>query len=190
MECSPGITREEALDLLRRNVKNESMIKHCHASEAVMVALAKRLGEDEKTWGLAGLLHDIDIEITGADLSEHGLKAVEILDAAGVSKEISLAIKMHNESAHGIPRSERFHHALAAGESITGLITATTLVYPDKKLASVKPSSVVKRMKEKSFAASVDREIIRECEKIDVPLPEFAALAIEAMREIAPELGL
>ncbi|HEY9766305.1 MAG TPA: HDIG domain-containing metalloprotein [Chroococcales cyanobacterium] len=188
MERSPGITREEALDLLRRHVKNENMIKHCLASEAVMVALAKRLGEDEKIWGLAGLLHDLDVEIT--DLSAHGLKSVEILDAEGVSKEISLAIKMHNESAHGIPRSEKLHHALAAGESITGLITATTLVYPDKKLASVKPSSVVKRMKEKSFAASVDREIIRECEKIDLPLPEFAALAIEAMRGISPELGL
>jgi predicted hydrolase (HD superfamily) len=107
-----------------------------------------------------------------------------------VAPEIIDAIKMHNESAHGIKRSTVFQKALAACETITGLVTATTLVYPDKKLASVKPSSVVKRMKEKLFAASVDRDIIRECEAIGVPLPEFAEMAVTAMRGIAADLGL
>ena len=190
MESSTGITREKALELLRHHVKNENMIRHCLASEAVMIALAHRLGEDERKWGMAGLLHDLDVEITNADLSVHGLKSVEILSEAGVIPEIIEAIRMHNEKAHKDVRTQRFHHALAAGESITGLITATTLVYPDRKLQSVKSSSVVKRMKEKAFAASVDRDIIRECEKIGIPLPEFAELAVAAMRTIAPELGL
>jgi len=190
MESPAGITREKALELLHQHVKNESMIRHCLASEAVLAALARRLGENENLWGVAGLLHDLDVEITNGDLSVHGLKSVEILGQSGVSPEIIDAIRMHNEQAHGEVRSKRFHHALAAGESITGLVTATTLVYPDKKLHSVKPSSIVKRMKEKSFAASVNRDIIRECEKIGIPLNEFAVLAVEAMQAIAPTLGL
>jgi len=182
--------RDAALDLLRNHVKNENMLRHCLASEAVMRALAKRLGEDENLWGLAGLLHDVDVELTGADLSVHGTRAAELLRPAGYPEALIEAIAMHNEKASGKKREDRFHKALAAGETITGLITATTLVYPDKKLASIKTSSVVKRMKEKQFAASVDRDIIRECEQIGIPLPEFAELAIGAMRSIAPELGL
>ena len=97
---------------------------------------------------------------------------------------------LHNEEATDIPRTKLLHHALAAGETITGLITATTLVYPDKKIASVKTKSVVKRMKEKAFAASVKRENILECEKIGIPINKFAEICINAMREISDELGL
>lgn len=191
MSASQGLMeREAALALLREHVKNPNMVKHCLASEAVLRAVARRLGEDEERWGLAGLLHDIDVELTGADLSVHGMKAVEILGAKGVPDDVVEAVKLHNEKAHGIKRSERFHKALAAGETITGLVIATTLVYPDKKLASVKPKSVVKRMKERAFAASVDRDIIRECEDIGIPLPEFAELAVTAMRGISDQLGL
>jgi putative nucleotidyltransferase with HDIG domain len=182
--------REGALALLREHVKSENMVKHCLASEAVMRALAKRLGEDEELWGTAGLLHDLDVEITNADLSIHGLKSVEILTQKGYPPALVEAVKMHNEVAHGQKRVEKFHKALAAGETLTGLITATTLVYPDKKLASVRSSSIVKRMKEKSFAAKVDRDIIRECEQIGIPLPEFAELGLNAMRGISAELGL
>jgi uncharacterized protein len=97
---------------------------------------------------------------------------------------------MHNECSAGKERSTEFQYALAAGETITGLIFATTYVYPDRKLTSVKPKSVVKRMKEKAFAASVKRENIMECEKIGIPIDEFAGIAIEAMLPIAGELGL
>ena len=182
--------REDALTLLRKHVKNENMIKHCLASEAVMASLADRLGEDRKKWALAGLLHDLDVEITDADLRIHGLKTVEMLQEQGVDPEIIEAIRLHNEGAHNDKRSTVFHHALAAGETITGLIIATTLVYPDKKLASVKTKSITKRMKEKAFARSVDRDIIRECETIGIPLPEFAALSLEAMQGIHEDLGL
>jgi len=184
------MSRDAALALLKEHVKSENLIKHCLASEAVMRAAAQRLGENEDIWGLAGLLHDLDVEITKADLSVHGLKSAEMLAEKGYPQELAEAVKMHNEKAHGQKRSEKFHKALAASETITGLIVATTLVYPDKKLASVKPSSIVKRMKEKAFAASVDRDIIRECEHIGIPLPEFAELALGAMRGISGELGL
>ena len=182
--------REKALKLLNEFVKDEKMRIHCLASEAVLRALARRLGEDEVKWGLAGLLHDIDVEVTDADPEKHALQAERILDGYNLDPDIIDAITMHNEKATGKERSTLFQHALAAGETITGLVYATALVYPDRKIASVKPRSVVKRMKEKAFAASVSRDHILECEKIGIPLPEFAELAVNAMKEISDEIGL
>ncbi len=187
---SYGITREQALEVLREHINNPNMIKHCLASEAVMRALAERLGEDAEKWGLAGLLHDLDAELTKDDFPSHGKETVRILTERGVDAEILDAIQMHNEAAVNETRSSVFHNALAAGETITGLIIATTLVYPDKKLASGKPKSITKRMKVKAFAASVNRDTIRECEKTGIPLPEFAELALKAMQGISDDLGL
>lgn len=183
------ITRDEALELLKTNVMAENMLKHSLASESVMRAVAKRLNRDEEKWGIAGLLHDIDVEITNADPHTHGPYAEKLLKGK-ITDEMLDAIVMHNELATGKDRTTEFQHALAAGETITGLITATTLVYPDKKLASVKTKSVTKRMKQKAFAASVKRENIMECEEIGIPLPEFADLAVNAMRMISDDLGL
>ncbi len=187
---SAGMSRQEALSLLSQHVQNPNMIKHCLASEAVMAALAERLGEDRETWSLAGLLHDLDVELTHADLDVHGLETVRILQERGLNPEIVEAVKLHNEQSCRQKRTTRFHHVLAAGETITGLITATALVYPDKRLASVKPKSVIKRMKEKSFAASVNRDIIRECELAGIPLEEFVEICLRAMQSISDELGL
>jgi putative nucleotidyltransferase with HDIG domain len=187
---SYGLNREDALALVEEYIQNPNMIKHCLASEAVLKALAKRLGEDEEKWGLAGLLHDIDVELVNADLKKHGLEAERILKEKGLDEEIVRAIKLHNEMAHGEKRSEKFHYALAAGETITGLIIATTLVYPDKKIKSVKPKSIKKRMKEKAFAASVNRDTIMECEKLGLDITEFAQISLSAMQGIADDLGL
>ncbi len=184
------MNRERALELLHRYIQNPNLIKHCLASEAVLAALAAHLGEDREKWSLAGLLHDLDVELTHADLKVHGLESVRLLEAEGVDAEIIEAIGLHNEMASGRKRSTRFQHALAAGETITGLIIATALVYPDKKLASVKPQSIVKRMKEKAFAASVNRDIIRECETFGISLPDFSELSLIAMQNISSELGL
>lgn len=182
--------REDALELLSKYIKNDRMIAHCIASEAVMYDVAVMLNYDPEKWALAGLLHDIDVEITNGDPYVHALEAENILKPLGVDIEIIDAIKMHNEVAAGLPRSTAFQYALACCETITGLITATTMVYPDKKVASVKPSSVVKRMKEKHFAASVKRENILECEKIGLPLPQFAEIAVKAMCRVSEEIGL
>ncbi len=184
------MTRDEALDLIRKHIKNEKMIYHCLSSEVVLRALAKELGRNEDKWALAGLLHDIDVEVTNADPATHSLKARELLADYDLDEDILDAISMHNEMATGKPRETEFQHALAAGETVTGLIYATALVYPDKKIASVKPKSVTKRMKQRAFAASVNRDIIMECEKIGIPLPEFVEISLDAMKEIGEEIGL
>ncbi len=179
------MTRSQALALLSKYVKNEKMIAHCLASEAVMRAMADRLGEDKEKWGLAGLLHDLDVEFTAHDMSIHSMETARLLREHGIDEEIVEAVLLHNEdAAHGRQRTEKFHHALAAGETITGLITATALVYPDKNVQSVKTKSILKRMKEKAFAASVKRENIMECEIAGIPLAEFADLALNAMQKM------
>lgn len=177
--------------LLHAYVKNDRMIAHSLASEAVLRALAERLGEDAEKWALAGLLHDLDVELTEADMHTHSMETARILEEQGLAPDIVEAVMLHNEhAAHGRSRTEVFHHALAAGETITGLITATALVYPDKKVESVKPKSIVKRMKEKAFAASVSRETIMECEKLGLSLQEFVEISLGAMKKIGPEIGL
>lgn len=186
-----NMKRDQAFELLKQNVKNEKLINHCLASEAVLRALARRLGEDPDQWGLAGLLHDIDIELTNADPATHAMEGAKMLEQLGIDPEIVEAVMLHNEhAAHGRIRHKPLHHALAAGETITGLITATTLVYPDKKVSSVKPKSITKRMKEKAFAASVNRETIMECEKLGLSLQEFVECALNAMKETDDEIGL
>ncbi len=185
-----GIHRERSLELLNQHLSTPNLIKHCLASEAVMRALARHFSADEELWGLTGLLHDLDVELTLDDLSLHTHETVRILRQEGVAEEIIEAIRMHNEHAHTDKRSERFHHALAAGETITGLIIASALVYPDKKLGSVKQKSVRKRYKEKLFAAGANREIIAECELIGFTIPDFCDLCLSAMQGISDELGL
>ena len=117
------MTRDEAEVLLKIHVKNERMLDHSYASEAVLRALARRLGKDEEKWGMAGLLHDIDIEAVGGDLTRHGCEAVRILTEAKIDPEIVDAVKMHNESICGVARSAEFQHALAAahaGQPVVG----------------------------------------------------------------------
>ena len=182
--------RQSALNLLKEFVHSEKMISHSLSSEAVLRAIARKTGKDEEKYGLAGLLHDIDVEITNADPKTHGIKCIGILEANGIEADIIDAIAMHNEVASGKERETEFQHALAAGETITGLIYATALIYPDKKISSVKYKSVTKRMKQKAFAASVSRENILECEKIGLSLEEFVQISVDAMREISGEIGL
>jgi putative nucleotidyltransferase with HDIG domain len=183
-------TREEAEELLKTYVKADKMLAHCYSSEAVMRALAIRLNADAEKWAIAGLLHDLDVEITNADPKTHALETERILKENNYDEELIEAIKLHNEDAHNIPRTKLFHHALAAGETITGLIFATALVYPEKKLEPVKVKSITKRMKEKAFAASVNRETIMECEKLGLSIDEFSEIALTAMKKISDKVGL
>jgi putative nucleotidyltransferase with HDIG domain len=184
------MTEEEGLRLLQEHVEYENLVKHCLATQSIMRAMGERLGEDVDTWGLTGLLHDLDFETTKDSPAEHTKKTVDILREKGFPEDALQAIREHNAEALGIPRESKFGIALACSETITGLIVATALVYPDKKVGSVKPKSVRKRMKETAFARSVNREIIRECERIGIPLEEFIELSLRAMQEIADQLGL
>lgn len=188
MTC--GITRTEALELVRATLKSVHLINHSLAAEAVLRATARRLSADQEKWGLAGLLHDLDSE-SRPDLATHTTETVAILQDKGVDPEIIEAIRLHNLTAWpGDRRSTPFHYALAAGETITGLIVASALVIPEKKLFSVKAKSIQKRFKEKAFARGADRQIIAECEMTGIPLAEFCQLSLTAMQEIAGEIGL
>ena len=190
MQTHLGITRDEALKLMKDHLTADNLQKHCLATEAIMRALARRMEEDEDLWGIAGLLHDLDYAETKDDMGNHTLRTAAILEERGVCKEIIDAIKGHNADNLGYQREAPIDHALTSAECITGMIVPTALVYPDKKLASVKTKSIIKRMKQKEFARSVNRDYIRECEKIGIPLEEFAELSLNAMREISDELGL
>ncbi len=185
------MTRDEALDSIEANVENKNTIKHMLATEAIMRALAKRLGEDEEEeeWGLTGLLHDIDMELTEGDMSTHSKLGADLVREMGASEAMAHAILCHNE-AHGIPRESQLDKALFCADPLTGLITAAALVRPDKKLASVEAKSVRKKFKEKSFAAGVKREQIAQCAKLGIELDEFIELGLKAMKGIADNLGL
>jgi putative nucleotidyltransferase with HDIG domain len=185
-----GITREEAAKLMENYLQGESLRKHCYATEAVMRAMAEKMGCDPSLWGIVGLLHDLDYNETKDQPSQHGLKTAEILKEKGVSSEVIEAIKAHNAEALRIERKTDLDIAITCSESITGMVIATTLVYPDKKISSVKPSSIIKRMKQKEFARSVNRDLIRKCEDLHLPLEEFAGLSLKAMGTISDLLGL
>lgn len=182
--------REDALILVDQYLKLDNLKKHVFATEAIMRVLAKRLGKDQDLWGITGLLHDLDYEETKNHAQRHGLVTEQILRDKGINEAITEAIKAHNAEALNIERKTEMDYALTCAETITGLIVATTLVYPDKRIASVRPKSIRKRMKEKAFAQGVDRDLIRLCEKIGIPLDEFIEMSLKAMQEISPDLGL
>lgn len=181
--------REEALDSVQANVENQNLIKHMLATEAVMRTLARRLGEDEEVWGLTGLLHDIDVELTEGDMGTHSRLGADLAREMGASEEMAHAILAHNE-AHGVPLENKLDRALFCVDPLTGLITAAALILPDKQLATLKAKSVQKRFKEKSFAAGANREQIATCSELGIELDEFIELGVEAMQAIALSLGL
>lgn len=184
-----GISRDEAVELLKEEVPTVNLRKHCLATEAIMRALARRLDEDEELWGITGLLHDLDYEVTADQPERHGLMTAEMLEDR-LPEESLHAIKAHNAEHTGVERSSRLDHLLAAAESLTGLIVATALVYPGKKLEPVKVRSVTKRMGKSGFARSVNRDNIRECAEGGFDLQEFVGLSLDAMKDISDQLGL
>lgn len=173
------IDRESALALLREFDPEPHMIQHALASEAVMRALARRFGENEDLWGMAGLLHDVDYPLTKETPHEHGLKAMDILGDR-VPPEMLYAIRAHNSECTGAEPRERLDFALRAGETITGLVNAAALMRPTG-MEGMQVKSLKKKMKDKAFAAAVNRERIKECERMELPLDEFLGIAIDAM---------
>ena len=182
------IAREEALTAVRKEIPNQNLVRHMLATEAVMKALAVKLGEDEHEWGLAGLLHDIDLEQCGGDMKVHGRLSAEMAAGLGASEAVSHAILCHGML--GEPRVSRMDKALYCADPVTGLITAGALIRPEKKLAPVQAKSILKRFKEKSFAAGANREQISSCGEIGLTLEEFVTLSLQAMQAIAEDLGL
>jgi len=182
------IQREAALNLLREPEPEAHLVQHALASEAVMRALARHFGEDEEVWGITGLLHDWDYPLTASRPERHGLESAERL-AGELPEEALQAIRAHNAECNGSAVNSRFDVALRCGETVTGLISAAALVRPTG-MEGMQVSSLKKKMKDKAFAASVNRTVIRQCTDMGLELDQFLGLAIEAMTPIAAELGL
>lgn len=190
------IDHSKALEILKKYIKTVNTVKHMIATEAIMRVLAKRLEQGkEEEWVMAGLLHDIDYEqFKDGDYSQHGEKSCEILQNEGADFPDSVyqAIKAHcfNINPAFEPKN-KMDWSLFICDSLTGLIVATALVRPDKKLSSVEVKSVMKKFKEKSFAAGTRREDIKLCEeKLGIPLAEFVGISLKAMQEVSDQLGL
>lgn len=184
------VTRDEALKIVRENVKNENLVRHMLAVEAAMAAYAKKFGEDEETYRVTGLLHDFDWEIHPT-LEKHPQAGSEILRQKGVSEEIIRAILSH--ALHtGVSRDTNLEKALFASDELTGLITTTALVRPSKKISEVETKSIKKKWKDKSFAAGVNRdEVEMGAKDLGVDLWEdHVPTVLKAMQEVAEDLGL
>ena len=186
------ITREEALKLIEKYNKDRHDFIHYLESEAIMGALAKRLGNDEGYWKMLGLLHDVDWGITKGDSMQHLTKAPEILKNAGFDEKFIQIILSHGYGwdCAGLKeriRTEKVEHALACAETLTGLIHAYGLLR--KGLNGMDVKGLKKKMKDKKFAAGVNREIIIECEKLGLSLDEFLDSSIKAVQSIAKDVG-
>jgi putative nucleotidyltransferase with HDIG domain len=181
------VTREEAWPLVQSQVGNRNLQKHMLATEACLRALAPRLGGDVELWGLAGLVHDLDYEQTKADPDRHGIVGAGILEGKGVDPAIIHAVKSHSGNA---PVESALDKALYAADPLTGLIVAAALMHPTKKLAGLDTEFVLRRFKEKKFAAGADRDQIRTCADLDMTLDEFITACLGAMQDIAGQLGL
>jgi putative nucleotidyltransferase with HDIG domain len=181
--------RHKALEIVDEYVKNENLVRHMLAVETAMRYYADKFGEDEDLWGVTGLLHDFDWEIHPT-LEEHPQAGEPILRERGVPEVIIRAIQSHAEHT-GVPRKTLMEKALFACDEITGLITAVALVRPSRSLHDLKVKSVKKKWKDKSFAAGTNRDEIEQgAQEFGVELWEHVGNVIEAMRMIAPDLGL
>jgi putative nucleotidyltransferase with HDIG domain len=183
------IDRKTTLELLHEYTKSDSLRKHAYSVEAAMRYYARKFGEDEERWGITGLIHDFDYE-KHPTMNEHPYVGVKILEEKGYPEDIRLAVLGH--AAHtGAPREFLMAKTLFAVDELTGLITAATLVRPNKKIADLQVSSVKKKMKDKGFARQVNRDEIRQgAEEISVDLDEHIDNVISAMKEISETLGL
>ncbi len=183
------MTREEALAIVREYIQNEGLVRHCLAVEAAMRAYATKYEEDVESWGLAGLLHDFDWEIHPSAES-HPHMGAPILRERGVPEPIIQCILTHADYL-GYQRVTPMEKTLSAVDELTGMITAAALVRPTKSLHDIEAPAVRKKMKDKAFARQVNREeIARGAEELGIGLDEHIAFVIQAMRSIAPELGL
>ncbi len=183
------MNRKQAWELLNEYTKKENLIKHALAVEAAMRAYARKFNEDEEVWGTVGLLHDFDYE-RFPTAEDHPYKGSEILREKGVDESWIKAILGHADYT-GVERDTLMAKTLFAVDELTGMITAATLVRPSKKIEDLKVKSVKKKLKDKSFAASVNREDIKKgAEELGVDLSEHIQFVIDAMKSVSDDLGL
>ena len=177
----------EARALVKEKTDKDITVRHLISVEGVMRALARRLGEDEDRWALAGLFHDLDQDQTGEDPQRHAFLAAAWLRAAGVEEPVVNAVLAH---AHERYRTDLMARAVVHADAIAGLLVAAALVRPERS-AGMKVSSVKKKLKEKAFAPGVNRDEVYGAEAVlGLPLEEFVAVSIEGLQQVAPDIGL
>jgi uncharacterized protein len=202
--------REDAFKLLNEMMQNKNLIRHGLAVEAIMKSLCRYLREreiatnsansrtddyldkefNEEEWGIVGLLHDADYELIGKDRDRHTLVTTEKLRELGVSERIIEGVRAHHWGVKPT-RDNIMEKAVFCADDTSGLITACALVQPEKKLSSVKLESVLKKLKNPSFAAGAKREqILASPEELNIPTEEFVGIALKAMQDISSEIGL
>jgi len=180
---------EEAKKVLNKYINSIQLKQHMIYSAYIIKELAEELNENPEKWFIAGLLHDIDIEQENYSEDKHGLLGVDILKNEGLDdEEVLECIKYHSAELNGLgKREKKFHFALSASESVSGLISAMALILPDKKVEKVKVKSLLKRMKEKAFARNVSRENIMECEHFGMSLDKFMEIALRGAKKAEAE---
>ncbi len=183
------LSRMEALELVKANVSKRNWVFHMLAVEAIMRGLAAYFKEDEEEWGLLGLVHDIDFGITEKTPERHGSEAEEILKEK-VSGDIIGAIKAHNHEYTGVRPESRMEKALIAADAVSGLIIASALVMPSKKIGEVTVKTLEKKFKQKDFARGADRGRIRLHEEIGLSSEKFFEISLESMNRISGSIGL
>ncbi len=183
------LDREAALSLVKSNVLKRNWVLHVLAVEAIMKGLARQLGEEEEKWGLLGLLHDIDFGQTEKNPKRHGLEAEKIL-AGKVSDEIIRAIKAHNQEYTGVPAVSKMEKGLIAADALSGLIIASALVMPSRKLEEVSVKTLEKKFRDKDFARGASRERINLHLELDMSEGDFFQIALDSLKEISDTLGL
>ncbi len=184
------LTYPNAKELIKKYNEPTTQM-HVHEVEVVMRGVAKELKQDEEQWEIAGLLHDIDFDLVKKDdVNQHGTKILELIGENDLPADSWHAIRSHCEDLNGVKRENNFDYALAACDNISGMVYATTLIYPDKKIVNVKPKSVIKRLKTPAFARNVNRQAIYDIEKTGITLERFVEIAITEMTKIADEIGL
>jgi predicted hydrolase (HD superfamily) len=186
------ITKEQALELLHSKMQSVNLRKHCYAVGAVMKSLALKFEENEDKWEIVGLLHDGDYEFTKEDHSKHAkLMADWVRELGETDEELLTGIESHGWFHEGKKPGTLMQWALFCSDELTGLITAVTLVRPEKKISLVTVENILSKWNQKSFASGVKREDIENCEKeLGIPLSEFIEIALKAMQDISGELGL
>jgi putative nucleotidyltransferase with HDIG domain len=181
------MNRADALNLLKQYTESESLLKHAYAVEAAMAAYAEKYNEDKELWSIVGLLHDFDYEKYP---DEHPMRGSGILKQAGVSDDVRTAIMGHADFT-GVPRETLMAKVLFAVDELAGFITAVTLVRPSKALSEVQVKSVKKKLKDKNFAAKVNRDEIRQgAEELGVDFDEHIMFVVRAMSGVADKLDL
>jgi putative nucleotidyltransferase with HDIG domain len=181
--------RQAAWDLLCEFTQSESLRKHGLAVEAVMRHFARKAGEDEEVWGIAGLLHDFDFE-QNPTIETHAFAGARILRERGWPETIARAVESHGDHT-GVPRESSMEKTLFAVDELSGFLVACALVKPNKSMAEVDVPSVRKKMKDKAFARAVNRDdIVNGAADLGVELDAHIAEVIEAMKDAAPKLGL